>query len=74
MPAETNFTVGVIQAADEKKASIAAAITSITAEPNTMTLVSRAAADNAVTRLARPGSNTARPSLRPAAPQKTNVP
>ena len=42
-PAPINFADGVIQAADEKKASIAAAITSITAEPETITLVSRAA-------------------------------
>ena len=48
--AASNFTVGVIHAADEKKASIAAAITSITAEPNTMTLVSCAAACSAVAR------------------------
>ena len=47
MAAPEYLAVGVIHAADDQNASMAAAMTSITAEPNTMMLVSLAASSSA---------------------------
>jgi hypothetical protein len=57
--------------ADDQNASMTAAIKSMTAAPNTMTLVSLAASSKAALRVNCPGSNTDRPTRKPAAPQST---
>src|SRR5258705_6293860 len=70
-PAQTYFAVEVTHGADDQNASTAAAITSMTAEPNTSRLVSRAASFNAAILGRRAGDSTDWPMRTPDAPDST---